>query len=123
MSDKKQFGVWMDAHHATVVGMDNLNGAEFVVLGYVKNDTPTGNSNEHTAHNHAATLQHKFFKEITALMQNVDEIHVTGTGDAQEQFIKYLSETPQYKNAVAKESTSNKMSDEKFIEMITAHFN
>ena len=123
MSDKKQFGVWMDAHHATVVGTDNLNGAKFVVLGYVKNAEPTGNSNEHTKHNHKATLQQKFFKEITALMQNVDEIYVTGTGEAQEQFIKYLSETPQYKHAVAKESTTNKMSDEKFIEMITANYN
>jgi hypothetical protein len=28
------------------------------------------------------------------------------------QFINYLSETPQYKNVEAKESTSNKMSDE-----------
>lgn len=113
----------MDAHHATVVGMDNLNGAPFVVLGYVKNATPTGNSNEHTEQNHIATLQQKFFKEITALMPNVDEIHVTGTGDAQEQFIKYLASTPQYKNAIASDSTSNRMSDEKFIEMVTANFN
>lgn len=123
MSDKKQFGVWMDAHHATVVGMDNQSEAGFVVLGHVNNATPTGNSNEHTENNHIATLQQKYFKQITALMPNVDEIHVTGTGDTQEQFIKYLSNTPQYKNAVAKESTSNKMSDEKFIEMITANFN
>ncbi len=56
-------------------------------------------------------------------MQNVDEIHVTGTGKIQEQFINYLAETPQYKNVVAKESTSNKMSDEKLIEFIGEKFN
>lgn len=123
MSDKKQFGVWMDAHHATVVGMEHSEESSFVVVGHVKNNTPTGNSNEHTAHNHEATLQQKYFKEITSLMQNVDEMHVTGTGDAQEQFIKYLSETPQYKNVVAHDSTSNKMSDEKLIELITNCFN
>jgi hypothetical protein len=30
-------------------------------------------------------------------MQNVDELHVTGTSIAQEQFINYLNETAQYK--------------------------
>ncbi|MFV5702562.1 hypothetical protein ACM55F_11880 [Flavobacterium sp. XS2P12] len=54
-------------------------------------------------------------------MQNVDELYVTGT--AQEQFIKYLNETPQFKNVEAKESTSNKMSDEKLIEYVSAQFN
>ena len=69
------------------------------------------------------TLQQKFFKEISAHMQNVDEVYVTGTGKEQEQFIRFLSSTPQFKKAVSKESTSNKMSDEKLVEHIAAHFN
>jgi stalled ribosome rescue protein Dom34 len=123
MSGKKQFGVWMDSHHATVVGKGNLGEGDFVVVGHVDNDGAEPNSSEKAFNNEEITLRHKFFKEIAALMQNVDEIHVTGTGDSQEQFIKFLSETPQYKNAVANESTSNRMSDEKLIEMITVHFN
>ena len=123
MSGKKQFGVWMDSRHATVIGRENISEGEFVVLGHVSNAGADPNSNEHTQNNHENTLQHKFFKEIAALMQNVDVIHITGTGDAQEQFIKFLSETPQYKNAEASESTSNKMSDEKLIEFVAGHFN
>jgi len=123
MSGKKQFGVWMDSHHATVVGREDVTEGKFIVLGHATNDGAEGNSSENAANNHEITLRQKFFKEITAFMQNVDAIHITGTGDAQEQFIKYLSETPQYKNAEAKESTSNKMSDEKFVEMIEANFN
>ncbi len=46
-------------------------------------------------------------------------VHVTGTGDAQERFINYLAETPQYKNAVTKDSTSNRMSEEKLIDYVT----
>jgi hypothetical protein len=34
-----------------------------------------------------------------------------------------MSETPQFKNAVAKESTSNKMSDEKLLEFMSEKFN
>lgn len=123
MSDKKQFGIWMDARHATVIGKGTLGDDNFVVLGHVTNPGAEGNSNENTKNNHEIGLTQKFFKEIAALMQNVDEIHITGTGDSQEQFMKFLAETPQYKKALSSESTSNKMSDEKLIEMIAAHFN
>lgn len=120
-NNKKQFGVWMDAHHATIIGRQDNQG-EFMVLGHVKNTEHTGNSNENAANNHEQALTQQFFKEITSLMQNVDELHISGTGDSQEQFIKYLAQTPQYKNAQTNESTSNKMSDENFVSYITEHF-
>lgn len=125
MSDKnkKLFGVWMDSHHATIVGKENLGDDEFVVLGHVKNAGPDSNSNEKTANNQEIGLTNKFFKEIAAVMPNVDEIHLTGTGQVQEQFMKFLADTPQYKNAVSSESTSNKMSDENLVSFIAKHFN
>lgn len=121
-TNKKQFGVWMDSQHATIVGRENNEG-DFVVMGQVKNSGASGNSNEHAANNHEQGLMAKFFKEITTLMQNIDEIEVTGTGQVQEQFIKHLADTPQYKNVVATESTSKKMSDEKLLEFIADKFN
>ena len=124
MSDKnkKQFGVWMDSHHATIVG-NAENNAEFTVLGHVKNAGPDKNSNENAANNQEIALTHKFFKEIASKMPNIDEIHITGTGQIQEQFMNFLAETPQYKNAVSTESTSNKMSDENLALFIAKHFN
>jgi stalled ribosome rescue protein Dom34 len=121
--NKKQFGIWMDSHHATVVGRAQVDTGDFVVLGHSKNDGAGSNSNENTANNLDKTLQQKFFKEIATHMQNVDELHVTGTGTAQEQFIKFMADTPQYKNTVAKESTSNKMDDAQLVEYISAKFN
>ncbi|HSN48595.1 MAG TPA: hypothetical protein VLR29_07525 [Flavobacterium sp.] len=120
---KKQFGVWMDLHHATIVGRENVESGDFVILGHEKVEGQGSNSSENAANNAERDTLQKLFKNITAHMQNVDELHVTGTGKAQEQFIKYLSETPQYKNVVAKESTSNKMSDESLIEYVSAQFN
>lgn len=55
-------------------------------------------------------------------MPNADEVHVAGTGTAQEQFIHYLASTPQYKDTVTKEFPSNKMSDEKLVEFICKTF-
>ena len=98
---KRQFGVWLDSHNATVVGRDESGEGDFKVLGHAKNSGAGSNSNENKANNLDKTLMAKFFKDITSHMQNVDEVYVTGTGTAQEQFISYLSETPQYKNTVA----------------------
>lgn len=120
--NKKQFGVWMDTQHATITGRENVDSGSFIVIGHVKNNGPGSNSNEKTANNHEKTLTHQFFKEIAHLMQNAEEVHVTGTGDIQEEFIKYLGDSAQFKNTITNESTSLKTSDEKFIEIISARF-
>jgi stalled ribosome rescue protein Dom34 len=123
MSNKKQFGVWMDSHHAIIAGREDIDEGAFIILDHAKNDGPDSNSNENAFNNQEIALTQKFFKDILTNMQNVDEIHVTGTGKIQEQFVNYLAETPQYKNAVSSISTSNKMSDEQFLEFVTEHYN
>ena len=120
MDNQKQFGVWMDNHHAAVVGSENSEGGPLTVLAHVKGEIISPNSNEKNSNNHEKTVQAKFFKEIASHMVNATHVHVTGTGQAQEQFIHYLADTPQFKNSKTAESTSNKMSDEKLIEYITA---
>jgi stalled ribosome rescue protein Dom34 len=120
--NKKQFGIWMDSHQATIIGRNGDNEGGFVVLGHESNQGQGSNSNENASNNSERTLQTKFFKQITAHMQNVDELHVTGTGQAQEQFIKYMSETPQFKKTSSVQSTSNKMEDTKLVDFITAKF-
>ncbi|QZK90895.1 hypothetical protein K5V07_10485 [Flavobacterium sp. CHNK8] len=122
-NNKKQFGVWMDSHHATIVGRENVDSGDFLVLGHKTVDGQGYNTSENAANNAERDQLRKLFKSITAHMQNVDELHVTGTGTAQEQFINYLSEIPQYKNVVATESTSNKMTDQSLVEYVTTQFN
>lgn len=119
---KKQFGVWMDSRNAIVVGRKDIDEGDFVVLDHVKHEGVDGNSNENAANNQEITLNHRFFKEILALVPNMDQVHVTGTGQIQEQFIHFMADTAQYKNIKSTESTSNKMSDEAFVEYISEHF-
>lgn len=121
--NKKQFGIWMDSHQATIIGRENLETGEFVVLAHEKNAGQQGNSNENASNNSEKTMRQTFFKGISAHMQNIDELHVTGTGQVQEQFVRYMSDTPQFKNVMAKHSTSTKMSEDKLVEFITAKFN
>ena len=121
--NKKQFGVWMDTHHATVVGRATADAEDFTVLAVAGNAGAEHNTSEKNQHNDERTLQHKFFKEILSHMQNAEEVHLTGTGTSQEQLMRYMAETPQFKNTVTQESTSNKMSDENLAAYIGAKFN
>lgn len=121
--NKKQFGVWLDSNQATVVGRELVDNGDFVILAEAKNEGQGSNSNENTGNNAEQSLQQKFFKEITTHLQNAEEVHVTGTGISQEQFINFMAQTAQFKNTVANESTSLKMSDEKLVEYIANKFN
>jgi stalled ribosome rescue protein Dom34 len=121
--NKKQFGVWLDSRQATIIGSNDAEPVEFVVLGHASNEGAGSNSNENAANNLERKLQGQFFNEILTFMQNVDEVHVTGTGTSQEQFIRFMEETPQYRNVVAKETTSNKMSDDQLVKYISGQFN
>ena len=120
---KKQFGVWIDTQHATIVGRESIDDGSFIILGHVKNNGADSNSNENAANHQKIALTQKFFKEIASKMPNIDEVHITGTGQIQEEFMNFLADTPQYKNAVSNESTSNKMSDEQLLAFITKHYN
>ena len=122
MNNQKQFGVWMDNHQAAVVGTVNKEDGALTVLAHVKGEDISQNSGEKNANNHEKTIQAKFFKEIASYMVNATHVHVTGTGQAQEQFIHYLASTPQFKNSKTEESTSNRMSDEKLVEYISSKF-
>ena len=73
--NKKQFGVWMDSHQATIVGRQNVDAGDFVVLARTKNSGAGSNSNENASNNAEKSLLQRFFKEITSHMQNVEEVN------------------------------------------------
>jgi stalled ribosome rescue protein Dom34 len=118
--NSKQFGVWMDSRNAVIVGKEPTG--EFQVIGRAINEGPDNNSNENTMNNQERTLQQRFFRRIASQMQNANELHITGTGTEQEQFMHYLADTAQYKDLISNESTSNRMTDEKLVQFIKSKF-
>jgi hypothetical protein len=116
MIDQKQFGIWMDTHHATIVGHENTGTGALVIVAHIKGEEVSPTPSNKNENNQKKMLQAKFFKEITTHLQNATHLHATGTGQVQEQFIHFLAETPQFKNTKTEESTANKMSDERLID-------
>ena len=119
MNTSKQFGIWMDTQHAIIVGNSDTAGGAFAVVADVNGAELSPNSSEKNFNNEERTLKTKYFKQIATYLQNATEVHVTGTGQVQEQFIHYLADTPQFKNTATSESTSNKMSEENLVKFIT----
>ena len=115
MADQKQFGVWMDTHQATIVGKESAESGNLVVIAHTEGQDVTHNSSEKNENNEKRAINTKFFKEIAKHLQNATHLHITGTGQAQEQFMHYLADTAQFKNVKTEESTSNKMSDERLL--------
>jgi hypothetical protein len=122
MINQKQFGVWMDTHHATVVGSENADTG-LTVLAHIAGEEVNPSSSNKNENNQKKMLQAKFFKEICSHLLNATHLHATGTGQVQEQFIHYLAETPQFKNTKTEESTANKMSDENLVKYFSGKLN
>jgi len=113
----------MDTLHATVVGSDNSEAGTLAVLAHISGEAVSPSPSNKNENNQKQMLQSKYFKEITAHLQNATHLHATGTGQVQEQFIHYLANTPQFKNLDTAESTANKMSDERLVKFFEEKFN
>lgn len=121
MLDKKfkQFGIWMDTKHATIVGVSKNNEADgFKALAHVKAPGTLPNSNENTFNNDKQRTEGMFFKEIAGYLENAEEVYITGYGTAQETFANYLKETPQFKDVKTTLDTAQQMTDEALVEKI-----
>ncbi len=123
MSNQKRFGVWMDTQNATVVGSDGSEAGTLTVIAHVAGEAVSPSPSNKNENNQKQMLQAKYFKEIATHIVNATHLHATGTGQVQEQFMRYLAETPQFKNTKTEESTANKMSDERLLEFFVDKLN
>lgn len=123
MTDKKVAGLWIDTHKAIVVkNHDAQNAFKFFLCNPIKAEIQHGNSNENAANNAEQTNKMKFFKEIDHLIENTEELYVTGPGQVQEELKRYLHETAQFKNLKITLDTAQQMSEEQVLETVKKHF-
>ncbi len=126
MLDKKfkQFGIWMDTKHATIVGVGKNNAADgFKALAHIKAPGTLPNSNENTFNNDKQRTEGMFFKAIADHLENAEELYITGYGTAQETFSHYLAETPQFKNVKITLGTDQQMTDDALVQQVKEVFN
>ena len=106
MSDKnkKSFGVWMDAHNATIVGKEDGGNEEFVVLGHVKNAGSDNNSNGENSFelNNSSILKltelYKLQKESNKIFDKTQELNENNVNVFSKQNLKLIYRTRRKKS-------------------------
>ena len=59
MTNQKQFGIWMDLHNATIVGKENTEEGNFVVIAHIEGEEIFSKPSEKAEHNHERTVETK----------------------------------------------------------------
>lgn len=123
MTNRKLAGIWLDTQSALIAkNHDGQETAEFSVCGTAKHEKQHGNSNENTGNNSEQTTKTKFFKEIDKMLENTEELLITGPGTVQEELKNYLLETAQFKNMKITLDSSQQMGENQLLETVSRHF-
>ncbi|HMK03753.1 MAG TPA: hypothetical protein VK489_06160 [Ferruginibacter sp.] len=122
MINQRKFGVWMDSEHATIVRTVDHKPGALEIIAHINREEVAATPLNKYENKQKKMLQLKFFKEIATHLENPTHLHATGTGQVQEQFLRYLAETPQFNKTIMEESTASRMSDERLMEYFEEKF-
>lgn len=123
MTNKKLAGIWLDTEKAIIAkNHDGQETSEFSVCGTAKHEKQHGNSSENTANNSEITTKTKFFKEIDKMLENTEELYITGPGTVQEELKSYLLDTAQFKNLKISLDTAQQMGENQLLDAVNSHF-
>ena len=105
MSNQKKFGVWMDTHHATVVGCDNSEAGTLAVLAHITGDDVSSSGSEKNENNQKQMLQAKFFKEIATQINNLEQRRVAISCIGLEEIAREVNPTLIGSETISKQTT------------------
>ena len=122
-NQKTVAGVWLDNTRAVVISNSpDVEASEYEIKGQVKSKESHGGGSEHSMNNAKNNEVLKFFKSITGLLANYDEILIFGPGKVQEQFHNFLKDDHQFKNKQIIIDSSEQMTDPQMIAKVRTHF-
>jgi stalled ribosome rescue protein Dom34 len=110
---KKHVGVHLDSIHAIIIAAEDNEAAEYVIQSKVKAEHSTGG--EHAMNNAKQADTLKFFKSVSGLLLNYDELLIFGAGKAQEEFKNFLMEDAHFKTKKITIDTADNLTDPQVI--------
>ncbi len=121
--NKKQAGVWLDNEKAIIIADNGETGnANFTIQDKIKGQAKISGGSEHTINNAKQSDSLKYFKSISGLLANYDEILVFGPGKSQEQFKNHLDEDAQFKNKKVTVYSAEHLTDPQMIAKVRDFF-
>ena len=123
-NNQKQYaGVWIDNQNAMIItnGSENENG-DYTIQNKVKANANRGGGSEHSMNNAKQSDSIKYFKSLSSLLLNYDEILVFGPGQSQEQFQNHLKQDTQFKNKQITIDSAEQLTDPQMIAKVRDFF-
>lgn len=120
-NEKQVAGIWMDNNKACVITRDSA-GNEFTILQTIKADDSRGGGSEHSMNNAKQGNSAKFYKSISALLQNYDKLLIFGPGKAQEQFKNHLEADAQFAKKNISIDSADQLTEPQMIAQVREFF-
>ena len=123
-NNQKQYaGVWIDNQDAMIISNspENKNG-EYAIQNKIKAKEMRGGGSEHSMNNAKQSDAVKYFKSLSNLLLNYDEILVFGPGQSQEQFQNHLKQDVQFKSKQITIDSAEQLTDPQMIAKVRDFF-
>jgi hypothetical protein len=121
---KKQFaGVWLDNQKAIIITNSAEEGNDqYAIKEHIKATEHHGGGSEHSMNNAKQSDTLKYFKSVSNVLLNYDEILVFGPGKSQEQFQHHLQEGSQFKSKQITLESAEALTDPQMIAKVREFF-
>lgn len=120
---KQYAGVWLDNHTAMIISNTSANeNGEYAIKEKINAGEHHGSGSEHSINNAKHSDSLKYFKSLSNLLLNFDEILIFGPGKSQEQFQNHLQEDAQFKNKQITIDSAEHLTDPQMIAKVRDFF-
>ncbi len=123
VNSKQHAGLWLDNAKAILITNTSNNGiGDYAIQDKVKAHEKHGGGSEHSMNNAKHSDNLKFFKDISSLLLNYDEILIFGPGKSQEQFQNFLKGDAHFHNKKITIDSDEQLTDPQMIAKVRDFF-
>ena len=122
-NSKQYAGIWLDNQEAMIIANNGeVANGDYAIQKKVKAREIHGGGSEHSMNNARQSDTLKYFKSVSTLLLNYDEILVFGPGKSQEQFQNFLQEDGQFKSKLISIDSAEQLTDPQMIAKVRDFF-
>ena len=125
MKKNKQLSIWMDYSNALLMELYNhMIISKRIAVKPPENDDEKGNEQNLPIHT-KEKIRHQldYFKEISEVVINYQEVLLFGPTDAKSELLDHMKKDRHFKNIIFQLVDTNKMKEDKIHDFVIQHFN
>jgi hypothetical protein len=123
MKTLKQLGIWMDHSQAHLIEFASENQETKILTSDSHDPTENSTGNENAIHNKEQQQQGTFYKGLSKIIKDFDEVILFGPTSAKAELHNILKDDHQFADIKIEVKTTDKMSDKDMQDFVGSHFN